>query len=298
MQETVKRQDSLHRFLFEEHPVRGELVHLDAAWQAALEHATYPTPVRQLLGQAMAASVLLASTLKFQGSLTLQIQGRGGLRLLVVQCSSDLTLRGMAQHDAELAADASFADLIGQGGHMAITIDPEAHEERYQGLVPLEGADLAGCLEGYFERSEQLSTRIWLSEDGEVAAGLLLQHVPDGRPQRDEDAFNRVTTLAETVTGGELARLPVRDLLHRLYHEEDVRLFDARTVAFRCRCSREKIADVLRRLGREEVEDILAEQGRIEVGCEFCGRKYQFDSVDTEDLFTDPAQSQSSPRKH
>lgn len=298
MSESVKRQDSLHRFLFEEHPVRGKLVHLDAAWQAALEHTRYPEPVRHLLGQAMVASVLLAATLKFQGSLTLQIQGRGGLRLLVVQCGSDLTLRGMAQHEAELDPEVSFSGLVGQGGHMAITIDPEAREERYQGLVPLEGDSLAACLEGYFERSEQLPTRMWLAENGEVAAGLLLQHVPQEGPEKDEDAFNRTTKLAETVSDEELTRLPVRELLHRLYHEEDVRLFEARTVAFRCRCSREKITDVLRRLGREEVEEIIAEQGRVEVGCEFCGRKYRFDRVDAEDLFTDPAQSQSSPRKH
>ncbi len=292
-----KRQDSLHRFLFEQQPVRGELVHLDASWQAALERCDYPAPVRSLLGEAMAAAVLMASTLKFEGRMTLQIQGDGPVSLLVVQCDSDLVLRGTAKFREDIPTDSGFHELLGEGGHMAITIDSVGSSERYQGLVPLEGESIATCLEDYFARSEQLPTRLWLAADGEVAAGLLLQVVPE-QGAEDDDTWNRATTLADTVTGDELCRLPVRDLLHRLYHEESLRLFEAHTVAFRCSCSREKTADVLRRLGRGEVDDILEEQGRIEVGCEFCGRKYRYDQVDAEDLFTDPAQSQSSTRRH
>lgn len=295
----AKQADSLHRFLFEHLPVRGELVHLDASWQAALEHTDYPAPVRQLLGQAMAAASLLASTLKFEGAMTLQVQGEGPVSLLVVQCTSDMVLRGMAQHEEEVDANAGFQSLVGEGT-MAITIEQTGQSERYQGIVPMEGDSLGACLEGYFQRSEQLATRLWLAADRESASGLLLQVIPgeDQGGSAADAGWEHTVTLADTVTDRELCDLPVEQLLHRLYNEDDVRLFEAHPVAFRCTCSREKIADVLRRLGQDEVRDIVTEQGAVSVGCEFCGRQYEFDAVDAEDLFTDPGSSQGSTTRH
>lgn len=291
--EGIKQHDSLHRFLFEHFPVRGELVHMDASWQAALDRQDYPEPVRRLLGEAMAATVLLASTLKFDGRLTLQIQGDGPVNLLVVQCTSRLVVRGMADWQAAVE-DPSLEALVG-GGRMAITIEPEGRE-RYQGIVPLEGDSLARSFEAYFERSEQLPTRLWLAADGDAASGMLLQVMPDEGPSPDSDAWDRATKLADTVTDDELHDLPVEHLLHRLYHEEDVRLFESSPVAFRCSCSRDKIAELIRRLGREEAESILDERGDIEVGCEFCGRQYRFDAVDTEAVLSDSEQPGPSTR--
>jgi molecular chaperone Hsp33 len=295
MSEGSKQADSLHRFLLEGQPVRGELVRLDNSWQAALEHRDYPAPVRELLGQAMAAASLLASTLKFDGAMTLQVQGDGPVSLLVVQCTSELVIRGTAQVQEAPSAGASFREMLGDGT-MAITIEQKGQSERYQGIVPMEGEDLAACLEAYFERSEQLPTRLWLSADADAASGLLLQIVP-GEDLSGDD-WNRAVMLADTVKDEELRQLPVMHLLHRLYHEDDVRLFDASPVSFRCSCSREKIADVLRRLGQDEVDDILEEQGQVEVGCDFCGRQYHFDRVDTAGLFAEVGGSQGSPTRH
>jgi len=261
-------------------------VHLDASWQAALEHQSYPEPVRRLLGQAMAASSLLASTLKFEGAMTLQLQGQGPVSLLVVQCTSEMVLRGTVQFDEALSEESGFRNLVGDGT-MAITIEQNGHAERYQGIVPMEGESLGACLEGYFARSEQLPTRLWLAADSDSASGLLLQIMPG--ESEDHHGWEHTTTLAETVRDEELCHLPVEQLLHRLYHEDDLRLFESQPVAFRCTCSREKIADVLRRIGEEEVRDIVEEQGAVSVSCEFCGREYIFDPVDAEGLFAGPS---------
>lgn len=287
--------DSLLRFLFDSRPVRGESVHLDASWRAALERTDYPQPVAEMLGQAMAASALLASTLKFDGSLTLQLQGDGAVPLLVVQCSDGLVMRGMAQWQGEVD-DRSFVELAGDSARLVVTLEQSGQAERYQGIVPLEGESLSDALEAYFARSEQLPTRLWLAADGERASGLLLQVLPDARSGGED--WNHVTTLAETVTREELLHLPAPQLLHRLYHEEDLRLFDTAPVAFRCGCSREKVADMLRSLGREELEATLEEQGNISVQCEFCARDYAFDSVDVAALFADDPITDGSHGTH
>jgi molecular chaperone Hsp33 len=277
----ARDRDTLHRFLFEHTNVRGELVHLDASWQAALERKDYPPPVQELLGQAMAAAVLLTATIKFNGSLTLQLQGGGPVSLLVVQATPQRNLRGLAHWDGEVE-HGSLPELTG-GGRLAITIDPGEGRERYQGIVALEQDSLAGCLEQYFSHSEQLPTRLWLAADGVSAGGMLLQQLP--RETEDDDAWYRDVHLGETITHEELLQLPALEILRRLYHEEDVRLFDADPVSFRCGCSRERIESLLRGLGRDEVQDILREQGNVRVDCEFCNQRYEFDAVDVEALF-------------
>jgi molecular chaperone Hsp33 len=275
--------DTLNRFILEATHVRGEWVHLDATWQALLERYDYPPVVRDLLGQALAAVALLSATIKFDGSLILQVTGNGPLNLLVVQAGKHGTVRGLARWQSEVP-DANLAAQFGDG-RMVITIDPGEGRERYQGVVPLEGASLSEALEGYFIRSEQLPTRLWLAADGQRAAGLLLQALPG--EQRDPDAFNRAVILADTVEDEELLEWSVETLLHRLYHEEDVRLLEGSPVSFRCGCSRERVADMLRNLGRAEVEGILADEGVVEVHCEFCNAGYRFDAVDAEQLFAE-----------
>lgn len=295
----ARDRDSLHRFLFEHMPVRGEIAHLDASWRAALEQIDYPPVIRDLLGEAMAAAVLLASSLKFEGALTLQLQGGNPLTLLVVQCTDTLNLRGLARWEGELAADSRFRDLTGDAARMAITIErmeSGTRGERYQGIVPLDGATLAECLEGYFARSEQLPTRLFLAATGECAAGMLLQVLPGH--EREDRPWEHVTTLGETITAKEMLDLDAPNILHRLYHEDDVRLFESAPIAFRCSCNRERIADMLRSLGSAEAHDILAEQGSVDVSCEFCGREYRFDAVDIDGLFTGDVPADTSRSTH
>lgn len=284
VQPALAEHDTLRRFLFEHLPVQGRHVRLDASWRAVLEHQAYPPAVRTLLGQAMAAAVLLAATLKFDGSLTLQIRGGGPVHLLVVQCSSSFQLRGLAHWRGVPADTAGFRELVGDG-QLALTIEQTDEIERYQSIVALQGESLADSLEGYFANSEQLPTRLWLQAGPESAGGFLLQTMPGQGPEA-ADAWQHVSVLAGTLKPEELATLPAQALLHRLYHEDDVRLFGAAPVAFRCQCSRARIETALRGLGEAEVHTIVEERGAVHVDCEFCGRGYDFDRVDVQALFS------------
>jgi molecular chaperone Hsp33 len=276
-------RDSLQRFIFEHAPIRGEIVHLDATWRAVLERRDYPPRVRDVLGELMAAAALLTSTIKFDGRLIMQVQGSGPVSLLVVECTSDRTMRAIAQWDGEVP-DAPLSELVGDG-RLAVTIDPLKGRERYQAIVELEGLSVAEAFENYFARSEQLATRLWLASDTRQAAGMLLQRLPDS-PLSDDEAWIRAVHLGSTITRKELLALPVAEIIHRLYHEEDIRLFSRMPVSFRCSCSRRRVETVLRMLGRDEVHSILAEQGSIRVDCEFCGDSYEFDRIDAEQLLT------------
>lgn len=274
--------DSLQRFIFENAPICGEIVHLDATWQAVLERRDYPPRVREILGELMAAAALLTSTIKFDGRLIMQVQGGGPVSLLVVECTSDRTMRAIAQWDGEVP-DAPLSELVGDG-RLAVTIDPKKGKERYQAIVSLEGLTVAEAFENYFSRSEQLATRLWLASDTRQAAGMLLQRLPDS-PLADDEAWIRAVHLGSTITREELLVLPVPEIIRRLYHEEDIRLFSRMPVSFRCSCSRERVENVLRMLGHDEVSAILAEQGSVRVDCEFCGYTYEFDHIDAEQLF-------------
>jgi molecular chaperone Hsp33 len=287
------RTDTLQRFIFENAPIRGQIVHLDATWRAVLDRRDYPAPVRDMLGEFMAAAALLTSTLMFEGRMIIQAQGHGPIKLLVVECSSERTLRGLAQWEGEVT-DGSLPKLLGDG-RLVITIDPSKGKERYQGIVELTGRSVAEALENYFTRSEQLATRLWLAANSKQAAGFMLQQMPGGHVE--EESWNHATHLAATLTREELLGLPVRDLLHRLYHEDDIRLFEGAPVSFRCSCSRDRVEGVLRMLGPVEVRSILSERGAVDVDCEFCGGHYRFDAVDTAQLFTaTPAVSASLVR--
>ena len=279
----MKKSDNLQRFMFEHAAVRGEIVHLNATWKAVLERRDYPLALRTVLGELMAAAALLSATLKFSGSLIMQIQGGGPVRLLVVECGADLTMRAMAHWDGDLAEGAALPELVGEG-RFVITIDPKKSRQTYQGIVDLEGGNVAEVLENYMQRSEQIDTRIWLASDANGAAGLLLQKMPDG-VEGDTDTWNRAVHLGATVKPRELLDLPAREIIHRLFHEEDIRLFDGTPVHFGCTCSRERVANTLRMLGHDEVRSLLDEVGYIEADCEFCNHHYVFDAVDAEQIF-------------
>lgn len=289
---SMRDYDSLHRFVFERLSVRGELARLDTTWQTVLARREYPPPVQRLLGEALVATALLAATVKYEGLLTLQLQAAGPLRLIVVQCTGEHRLRALARWDEPLP-DGALADLCG-AGTLALTIEPNHGPQRYQGLVELRGATLAAALEHYFNHSEQLPTQLHLMADAQTAAGLLLQRLPGETD--DADAWDRISALGLTLSDAELRDLDARHLLHRLFHEDDVRLFNARPLGFRCTCSRERTAAMLRALGAADIDALLAEQGRVGVRCEFCGQDYGFDAVDVAGLFRTLSANRSDTR--
>ena len=288
--------DQLHRFVFDNTPIRGNTVHLDHTFRTALQHVEYPATLKTKLGELMAAAALLAATLKLEnGALILQIQGKGPLNLLVVECSATLEMRATAKWQGEID-NKSFSELVG-AGHFVITLDPKDGGQTYQGIVPIEGDSISEILQNYMQRSEQIETRIWLASDENIAAGMLLQKLPD-LPEQDADAWARTGFLAETITDEELITLPAETLLTRLFHEEDVRLFDPRDIHFRCSCSRKNVSNMLKMLGQAEVDSIIEERGEIEVNCDFCNAGYVFDKVDAEQLFAAEITPPISKTKH
>lgn len=285
--------DSLQRFLFENSPIRGERVHLDVSLRTVFENHDYPPALRSIMGELCAAAVLLAATLKLDGSLILQIQGKGAIRLLVVECSGDLVIRATAKWEGELHG--GLPEMVGEG-RFVITLD-QKDGHAYQGIVALDGQSVAEIFQNYMTRSEQLETMIRLAFEGNCASGFLLQKLPDGA-SIDEDAWNRITHLASTLNDEELMGLPTEKMLHRLFHEEDLRLFDAQHVSFGCTCSREKVAGMLKMLGKEEVESVLSERKTVEVHCEFCNRRFEFDRVDAAQLFSGSVPVSASTKRH
>ncbi len=287
--------DSQRRFILEHTNVRGIITHLDNSWRTMLEGRDYPPIIRDLLGQAATAICLLSATLKFNSSLTLQIQGGNPINLLVMQVNESQHFRGMAEWQGELEP-ASLQDLC-HGGQLSITIEKESGE-RYQSIIDMQQESLARALHSYFQQSEQLPTDLWLATNDEHAVGMLLQALPAKKRNHDPDAWDRACVLANTLTNEELLDVPTEELLHRLYHEEDIRLYEASPVAFRCDCSQQRVADSLRSIGKVEVQEIIDEQGMISVNCGFCQQEYQFDRVDAAQLFSDIASPYIPPTQH
>lgn len=281
--------DELQRFHFRESPVRGELCQLTQTYREVLARHDYPQPLRKLLGQALSAVALMASTLKLQGKLILQIQGDGPVSMLVAESNERGELRAVAQYDSEAGyASDDWVDLMGRG-QLVLTIDPD-EGQRYQGIVPLEGASLAAALAHYFQQSEQLPTEFFLFADGQASGGLMLQVLPGHDAVGDVDMWPRVVNLASTLKPEELFELTAEEVLYRLYHEEAVELFPVRPLQFKCSCSRARSENALRSIDVAELREIAAEQGGcIEVDCQFCRQRYRFDSVDIELLAHDAA---------
>lgn len=276
--------DIVMPFVFEALPIRGALIQLESSWRRMLLGHDYRQPVLETLGQSAAASALIAQSLKFQGSITLQITGDGPLAMLVVQCTSELELRGMAsaavRHDGM-----AFPDLV-SNARCAITVDAGAMERPYQGIVEVSGESLADSIEHYYARSAQIPSHLQLVSDRSCCGGILLQQLP-GRVRAGTDDWRRVGLSAATLRLRDVAPGIGPELLHRLFEEDDLRVFRPRATVFRCRCSDARVAGVLRLLGEEDTLALLAEQGRVEVTCEYCGRVRRFDSIDIERVFAD-----------
>ncbi|MGQ7260401.1 Hsp33 family molecular chaperone HslO [Vreelandella sp. V005] len=281
--------DQIQRFMFDHTNVRGEIVTLAAAYHEVLDRHAYPPAVNELLGELLAAVALLTDTVKLDGTLSIEVRGRGVLSLLMAESNPGGELRAIARiaEDAALPSEhASFRELVGEG-QIVITLDPrEGH--RYQGIVALDQETLGGCLEAYFSQSEQLPTRLWLAADEKRAGGLLLQRLPEESQNQDVDAWDRSVQLADTIKTEELLGLEQREVLYRLYHEETVRVFDPKALRFGCTCSRERMSHALHSLGKDELRDILHEQGAIDTQCHFCHTKYHYTAADIETLLDDP----------
>lgn len=279
----MKQQDCLIRFLFEDLGVRGEWVRLQQSWQQAKQNQNLVNlNVESQLGQALAAVVLLSATIKFNGSMIMQIQGCGDLKALVAQSSNERKIRGLVRSEATVPGE-YLKEMLGDGGRMVLTIE-SLDAEPYQGIVGVEENTLADVVKSYFTQSEQLETRLWLFADQNQAVGLFIQELPGD--DKDKNDWQHIEILANTVTKQELFDLECEVLLHRLFNEEKIRVFQPEPVEFKCGCSRKKISGTLLALGRSELEAILVERDEIEVDCQFCGAKYQFDKVDIEHLLT------------
>jgi molecular chaperone Hsp33 len=282
-------EDNLTRFVFERAAVRGGIVSLDAAYRDILACHAYPAGLQRLLGETLAAVCLLANSLKFDGSLILQLHGAGTLRLLVVECSAALSLRATAQWEGEVRDDALLADLAGnpERSRMVLTLDPKDGSPLYQGVVALEGGSIAKLLEHYLAKSEQIQSRLWLRAGGGRACGLLLQRMP-GSEDADSETWRRAADAVDAVVPV-FDALDAHTLLAALFPGDDVRAFRPRSPRFDCSCSRERVAAALKLLGSAEVDSILAERGSVGVDCEFCNRRYAFDAQEARALFAAPS---------
>jgi len=280
--------------MFEQNPIRGQHVSLDASWQKIISQSEAEGYALTLLGQALAAVTLLVDTLKIDGSVSLQIRGSGAIHLLVAEATSKNTIRGIVRQSRELNTETSLRDIFGTD-KLVITIKNGAGKP-HQGVVPLSGNSLSAALQAYFDQSEQLPTRFWFACNKKSATGLLLQKMPDELV--DNDAWNRLLHLASTTSDEELLGLKAEQLLYRLFHEEDLRLFDSNVIKFACSCSPQRTRDMLISLGKTEIEEIINEQDEVNITCEFCNAQYAFDSVDLGQLFLDNDFIEPSSTRH
>lgn len=282
--------DEILRFTFAKHDVRGEIVQLEESFQSLIQGHNYPEPVQQLLGELMTVTSLLTATLKFEGHINVQVQGKGPLNYATVNGSHDQALRGVARL-TDPVTEGDFRALVGDEALLIITLSPK-HGERYQGVVAIEGHSLAEAVEQYFHQSEQLATRLWLFVDltERRCGGLFLQAMPG---HEGLSGFEHLTTLANTIRSEEILTLPATEVLHRLYHEEDVHIYPTQSVQFRCGCSREATATALRGVPTEDLQEILRAEGEIKMTCDYCLTDYIYNEFDIQALHAHQAPEQA-----
>jgi molecular chaperone Hsp33 len=277
-------KDTVLPFMFESLPVRGALVQLDSTWQRMQLGHDYAPPVTAVLGDAAVATALIAQSLKFEGTVTLQINSDGPLGMLVMQSTHELNMRGMTT-SRDASTSTTFADLVA-GARCAVTVNAGAMERPYQGIVEMHPQSLGASLENYFSRSVQVPSHLQLRSNAQFCGGILLQQMPENNPLREDD-WRRLAYLIETLRTDELEDGATAGLLHKLFAEDDVRLFEKRDLQFRCRCSQAKVEDVLRLLGEKETRRACAENDVVEVTCEYCGQVRVFDAIDVARVFAE-----------
>jgi molecular chaperone Hsp33 len=282
----MKEPDTLQRFLFEHASIRGEIAHLEKSYQTIMSQHPYPAPVRNLLGEALISCLLLAGSIKFEGEISLQFHGDKRLPILLVQCDNQLNIRAFAKYQDDQSADAYQQAFL--QGKMVLTINQYQQTQSYQSVVPILSASMGENLMHYFAQSEQIASRVWLAVNEDKAAGMLLQLMPGQDTQQREQFWEYAVQLGQTISDQELLMLDNPTILHRLYHETELRLFPAREIHFRCRCNLEKMKQVLMILGQQDIEKLLHERGKVEIHCDFCNQQYLFDSIDITMLFHKP----------
>ena len=278
--------DFIQRFTIENSPVRGEIVRLKDSFRQVLDKHDYPAAIEKQLGEMLSAVALLTAIVKVDGILSLQARGAGPCSLLMAESNPGGDLRAIARYEGDVGEANTLKELVGNG-QLVITIEP-TNGKRYQGIVSLERETLAHCLEQYFDQSEQLPSRLWLNVTDDVASGFMLQALPSERTDEDLNAWEHAVSLAETLKNEELAELPFEELLHRLYHQEKVRIFEGSPLQFNCTCSEERVKNALVSIGKAELNEVIKEQGKIESQCQFCNTLYSFNAADVENLFDDP----------
>lgn len=280
----MSEHDTLQRFIFEDADIRGEIVHLNQSFQTIMQQHQYSQPLRQLLGEALVAATLLSATIKFEGQLTLQFQSEGMIRMLVAKCTHDFSIRGLVKTELEDIPDDSDTYFI-LNGHLVVTIESNKQAKPYQSIIPIQRQTISQALEHYFATSEQLATRIWLSVTKERASGMLLQLLPGKSIKKREEFWEHAVKLGETLTEKELHHLPNTTILTRLYHQENIRIFDPSPIIFACTCNVARMKNAVRMLGKQETLEILTSNRYVTVTCEFCNKEYDFDKIDIEEIF-------------
>lgn len=280
--------NSIQRFLFKDHGIRGQFVQLTDSWQSMTHERHYPDVISKLLGELSLVAVIMANGLKHKGRITLQIQGSGPVNLLVVEVIDNLQIKGVAKTSQAITDETSLSELLGNGQILA-TMENSQTNHHFQSYVSRDAETVAECFEIFFQQSEQLETRVFLAANQNSAGGLILQKMPETaqtNESSDEDAWNRIEHLASTVNDDELMTLDSEELLHRLFHEETVELFEAREIEYHCPQDSSKIDAMLKSLGEEEVRKILEEQGEIVIHNEMCNFHARYDKAAVDKLFS------------
>ncbi len=279
----MKEMDTLQRFMFEHASIRGEIAYLDDTYKTIMHQRPYPPMVKQLLGEAIISCLLLAGSIKFEGEISLQFHGDKRLPLLLVQCDHQLRIRAFAKYQQD--GDAIDFNSAFLQGKMALTINQYNQTQAYQSVVPIHSIAMSENMMHYFAQSEQVASRVWLAVNEQSAAGILLQLMPGQTTLQREQFWEYAVHLGETISEHELLTLDNQTILHRLYHETELRLYGPRPVHFHCRCNIDKMKQVLTVLGEADVLQLLKEKGQVEVNCEFCNQNYSFDAIDIALLF-------------
>ncbi len=275
--------NSLQRFLFEHAAIRGEMVHLDSVYQTITQQRAYPLKIKQLLGEAMMSCALLVGGIKFEGEVSVQFQGDKRFPLMLIQCDHLLQMRGFANFSENLS-DEEYTEAFMQG-NLVINLTPHQQTQTYQSVVPLISTAMSDNLMHYFAQSEQLPSKVWFAINEQSAAGILLQLMPGQSSMQREHFWEYAVQIGATITAEELLTLDNATLLHRLYHETELRLYPERLIQFKCRCSHEKMQQVIGLLGEKEAQDLVQEKGQVDIRCEFCSLNYTFDAIDVALLF-------------
>lgn len=280
--------NAIKRFLFKDLAIRGQHLQLDDAWQKMIEDRHYPPVLIEVLGELTAITVMMANGLKHPGKVTLQIQGQGPVNLLVVEATQDLKIKGVAKTNQPLTKEKTLDELLGDG-QILMTLENSATDALFQSYVERQGQTVVQAFEAFLTQSEQLPSKLWLAADESGVGGVLIQQMPASNDasnaEQDKDAWNRITTLTDTLTPEELVSLDSETLLHRLFHEELIELFEPNQVAYHCPKDPAKIEAMILSMGEDEARKLLEEQGEIVVHNEMCNFHLRLTASDLNRIF-------------